>query len=542
VVTPEKKLEQLYKDAVEQILERVRSEARSPTEYEQLLLKDLSKLIQKLDKEAEVWISEHVESAWREGQNEVANALKGVLEFSEPLALQPINEPAVRILAENALGDLKQANRLIGRSVEDAYRKVSIETVTQGFAAGSGVFETRKRLELALVEGGLSAFTDSRGRKWRPAAYAAMVAVTVRREATNTATIEQLTALDIDLVKVSEHPNPCRICAPFQARVFSISGNDPRFPSLYGTAFKSGYKNFHPNCVVGETRVSGPRAKSALSRQYKGKVVTFRTASGKQLTATPNHPILTPKGWVGAGTLQKGDEVFEYIGSKRVLGSRPDNVDIKPEIKYVARSSLVPFGMSPISVPVSAEDFHGDGIGSKVSVVYPQRLLGCECIEGFSDLLDRLSAEVKVDQIISIEVGEFSGHVYNLETTEGWFAANDIITHNCSHSLIPWLEQYEPKEEVNKQLKLAGRPLSEDPRSKAQREAYAKAQTLKRQTRESRYQWERYRAVLGDEAPKTFASFMSIKKADGEAYQQLVEKARIAAEIARDYPGKIGSI
>jgi hypothetical protein len=35
----------------------------------------------------------------------------------------------------------------------------------------------------------------------------------------------------------------------------------------------------------------------------------------------------------------------------------------------------------------------------------------------------------------------FSGHVYNLQTNEGWYVAENIVTHNCSLVLIPVLRE-----------------------------------------------------------------------------------------------------
>lgn len=34
----------------------------------------------------------------------------------------------------------------------------------------------------------------------------------------------------------------------YQGRVYSISGEDKRFPALYETALKHGYSLIHPNC------------------------------------------------------------------------------------------------------------------------------------------------------------------------------------------------------------------------------------------------------------------------------------------------------
>jgi hypothetical protein len=37
---------------------------------------------------------------------------------------------------------------------------------------------------------------------------------------------------DNDLVQVSTHSNPCEICAPFDGKIFSITGKTPGFPLL----------------------------------------------------------------------------------------------------------------------------------------------------------------------------------------------------------------------------------------------------------------------------------------------------------------------
>ncbi|MDY3751679.1 phage minor capsid protein, partial [Christensenella minuta] len=51
-----------------------------------------------------------------------------------------------------------------------------------------------------------------------------------------------------DLVKMSSHFGSCPICAPYEGRVFSVSGTNPNYPSLYDTPWSSAYQNFHPHC------------------------------------------------------------------------------------------------------------------------------------------------------------------------------------------------------------------------------------------------------------------------------------------------------
>lgn len=74
-----------------------------------------------------------------------------------------------------------------------------------------------------------------------------MVARSTTREAGNLARENQLTENGYDLMIITEHHPCCGQCARVQGRVFSISGNDKRFPPL-SAAFPSGYQNVHPNC------------------------------------------------------------------------------------------------------------------------------------------------------------------------------------------------------------------------------------------------------------------------------------------------------
>ena len=57
--------------------------------------------------------------------------------------------------------------------------------------------------------------------------------------------------------------------------------------------------------------------------------------------------------------------------------------------------------------------------------------------EGLCDSPDSYAGGVFLDDIISIEVSDFSGHVYNLQTLDHCYSANGIITHNCRSTTIP---------------------------------------------------------------------------------------------------------
>jgi SPP1 gp7 family putative phage head morphogenesis protein len=55
------------------------------------------------------------------------------------------------------------------------------------------------------------------------------------------------------------------------------------------------------------------------------------------------------------------------------------------------------------------------------------------------DRLHRLAGLVRLVEIVDIRKHHFAGHVFNLETVSGWYAANGIISSNCRCDVLPVL-------------------------------------------------------------------------------------------------------
>lgn len=117
---------------------------------------------------------------------------------------------------------------------------------------------------------------------------------------------------------------------------------------------------FHPNCFPAGTVVQAPGLCAALRMWYSGDLCEIVLADGSELSATVNHPLLTPRGFVGAGDLRVGDDVIQSLCFQRVLLGDP-NVEWFPaaiEDVFVALGEA--HGMSTSRVPLAAEDVHGD--------------------------------------------------------------------------------------------------------------------------------------------------------------------------------------
>ena len=132
----------------------------------------------------------------------------------------------------------------------------------------------------------------------------------------------------------------------------------------------------HVNCVLGDTIVKADSVKLATKMNYSGDIVELKTLGGKRLAVTPNHILLTDRGWVAAKNIKKTDKVITYSDSvERAMAN--DTIDGKnPTIadEFVALSKTP--GVVAIEVPVTAEDFKGDGIANeKIEVILAESLL-----------------------------------------------------------------------------------------------------------------------------------------------------------------------
>lgn len=161
--------------------------------------------------------------------------------------------------------------------------------------------------------------------------------------------------------------NPCERCLLNDGEVREV-----------GEEFPSGdlFPPVHPNCFPAGTLVSGPPVVGSTTRWYSGPLVELRTAGGKFLAMTPNHPVLTPHGWIAAGLLKEGDQVVSRRTGERGLPPvHPDDYQMPAMIEQVATTCGGAREVTTRAVPGAAVDFHGDGIEGQISIVRTNGLL-----------------------------------------------------------------------------------------------------------------------------------------------------------------------
>lgn len=325
------------------------------------------------------------------------------------------------------------------------------------------------------------------------------------------------------------------------ARDANVDGGDPGGPCArndngerfgLGEIFPSGDARppAHPGCLPGDALVTAtPAIAAQTERWYDGDLVVIGTTNDQDLTCTPNHPILTDRGWVAASLLHVGAHVVGHQSRQGVATTtQVDNQHVPARIKEIADTFRRAREVSSVPVPLSAPDFHGDGVDGQVAIIRANRSLWDgpyadvaeyrleemfvgrpagsvaftgqrhanplahemtptrgRLVSGFdlgmslpgvhagpfdafglgstprrdgviqeqapqggtADLLPlrksllRHTGQIVLYDVISVRRVPFAGHVYNLQTQDGWYAVSGIITHNCRCVLELWVEE-----------------------------------------------------------------------------------------------------
>ena len=126
------------------------------------------------------------------------------------------------------------------------------------------------------------------------------------------------------------------------------------------------------DCVLPDTEVSVlSELHVASRRKYEGEIIEITTTLGYKLSGTPNHPVLTNRGWIGLGFLKEGDYV---VSSRLSEGDLASFGVVEPNPDYVKSSISKVFEFSALSGVVQRKagtpmDFHGDGQETNIDIV-----------------------------------------------------------------------------------------------------------------------------------------------------------------------------
>ena len=192
-----------------------------------------------------------------------------------------------------------------------------------------------------------------------------------------------------------------------------------RFPTNAGPR---PVKDTHIGCMLPGTRVVATGIERAYRAWYEGPVLELTLQEGQRLTLTPNHPVLTPAGWLAAELLGPGgDVVCGPFGKREISLHGEDIADGPPLIEEVFSA----FSMIR-RVLASATEFHGDGrfMDGNIDIVGANGELRCAC---GSTGLQPLHESHFVDGVVPERVLVGSG-VQGLPLRRGFATARRLVS------------------------------------------------------------------------------------------------------------------
>lgn len=270
------------------------------------------------------------------------------------------------------------------------------------------------------------------------------------------------------------------------------------------------------NCFPAETAIATDcDIISSYKRWYDGHLIKIKTANGVCFSCTPNHPILTSRGWIKANVLHSGDNLLvTFIGNDSVPVSwRNPNINhIFPRMDTFHKAFYIVFGERARDLTMN---LNSDIPTADIEVVSQKRFLrvcrdsrivkclyklmlefsyaflscksnfmerflvlissansfmsgGRKCLtlfekssrhtqihsfgtitrgdaalvkisddnrtanpELFCKSFDRLPGVVFLDEIIDVQIDDFHGYVYNLQTDNNYYFVNSILSQNA---------------------------------------------------------------------------------------------------------------
>lgn len=214
------------------------------------ILAQIEEIIVDLGVDIQKFLAGRMPQYYKDGADDAVKQLRNIgADLSITSGFAKIHQAAIlglvddtfRAYGEALAGVKRSASNIIGR----ATRNLITQEIAKGVISGEALRTAKAQIKGMLVEQGLTALTDRRGRRWSLDNYAEMLFRTKVVEARNLGLVNRAAENGHDLIQISSHAGSCPICAPWQGKILSITGSTPGYPT-YMEAVTAGL--FHPRC------------------------------------------------------------------------------------------------------------------------------------------------------------------------------------------------------------------------------------------------------------------------------------------------------
>jgi SPP1 gp7 family putative phage head morphogenesis protein len=137
---------------------------------------------------------------------------------------------------------------------------------------------------------------------------------------------------------------------------------------------KTIYPGQEVNCFKGDSHLNHTTMSNYFFRRwYAGKLAVLAFNDGSVLETTPNHPIMTERGWVSAQDIKMGENVVK-ISNESIYGIKDNTNCFIPTFEQIF-NSFVECGVPTVISPSANGKFHGDISDGKIDIISTDSLL-----------------------------------------------------------------------------------------------------------------------------------------------------------------------
>ncbi|GAB3437442.1 phage minor capsid protein [Actinophytocola sediminis] len=172
--------------------------------------------------------AEAFRAGWRSALEELPAQwfpLSGLAEAARAAAEEVPGFAAIEAVAAAVTRDIGEKSRNILRDVLDAYRSVITATVSRTLSGTQTRREASQAAWARFMSRGIAGFTDRAGRRWQLSSYVEMAVRTVTQRAAVQGQTDRLAAADVDLIMVSNAPQECPLCRPWEGEILTLGAD-----------------------------------------------------------------------------------------------------------------------------------------------------------------------------------------------------------------------------------------------------------------------------------------------------------------------------
>lgn len=270
------------------------------------LLRDVDRLLADLDDQVPGAVQRAVDLAYNRGVATAA-AEAGAAGVPGELFGSIRQTGAEAVIARAAIDPLGGMRYQIRRAIPDIFDKVTQAAAAEVLTGTSTRRDASARMLARLTKDGIKGFVDRSGREWEMGAYAEMATRSATMNAALQGHTDRLVSYGVDTIMVSDAPEECRVCRPWEGRVLSLSGStsgrlsdgvtiagtlaEARSAGLYHPGCRHSHSIYIPGVTKRQTRTADPqgdelrqaqRAKERAIRRTKRQVIAQEGVAGKQ--------------------------------------------------------------------------------------------------------------------------------------------------------------------------------------------------------------------------------------------------------------------